>query len=328
MKKQNKKRHLKRTYIVLAALVVLLAVLQLFNEPVASRPVTGHMDEVPKEVINVLERSCYSCHSNEQKLSWFDRIAPVSWFVKKDIDRAREVLNFSESGSLSPAAIQGNMYAILNMVQSGKMPLPEYTVLHPGAKISARDISVIKKYALSLSGNNQGAIPNSHQLKAARPVSGAVPKTFPVSPNGVKYTDEFKNWPVISMSILFDNSIRVIYGNEIAARAVREENFHPWPNGSIVVKAVWKQQELPNGEIRTGAFVNAQFMEKDSQRYRDTEGWGFAKFSGQSLTPTGKTAMFAQESCIACHRKLAEPTGYLFDVPLKVNPKSILSKIH
>ncbi|MBC9929219.1 heme-binding domain-containing protein [Chitinophaga qingshengii] len=310
----------KRIYIVPAALVAVLLVLQLFTQPIASKPVTGHMEGVPEEVLAILQRSCYNCHSNEQHLSWFDKLAPAAWAVKKDVERAREVMNFSEWNKLSPADHTGKMYAILNMLQAGKMPLPEYLLLHPEAKISDRDIAVVKKYTLSLSGEDTG----HHD---AQPVTGGPRPTAPVSPNGVQYTDAFKQWPVISMSTLFDHSIRVIYGNDIAVKAVREENFFPWPDGAIVVKAVWKQETQPNGEIRPGEFVNAQFMEKDAQKYKTTEGWGFAKFSGPQLKPTGKDALFAQQSCIGCHRQLSAATGYLFDVPMKVNPPSLTDKI-
>lgn len=130
------------------------------------------------------------------------------------------------------------------------------------------------------------------------------------------------------MSTLFDNSIRVIYGNNIAVKAIEMENFHPWPDGSIVVKSVWKQSKLANGEIRPGSFINTQFMVKDSKKYTETEGWGFAKFSGMNLHPTGKDASFAKVSCIACHRQLAGKTGYLFDVPMKVNTRKFIQNLN
>ncbi|ASK29818.1 cytochrome P460 [Chryseobacterium sp. T16E-39] len=323
----KKKRTVKPLAILLIAILGTFAGLQLYNPPIEGKPVTGTI-EAPHEVVEILERSCFNCHSNEQKLSWYDQLAPLSWAVKKDVDRAREVMNFSEWSQVSPGEHKGRMYSILNMMQAGKMPLHEYTLLHASAKISAKDIEVIRKYTLSLSGKGPASvnkeIKDAHQeIKFASSAS----KTFPVSPNGVQYTPEFKNWKVISMSTLFDNSIRVIYGNDTAVKAVETENFHPWPDGSIVVKAVWKQSESPDGEIRPGEFINAQFMVKDSKKYTDTEGWGFAKFSGKDLHPTGKTASFAKESCIACHRQLAEPTGYLFDVPMKVNTKSLIEKL-
>ncbi|RQO33689.1 cytochrome P460 [Chryseobacterium sp. KBW03] len=311
--------------IVFLAILGIFGGLQLFSKPLEGKPATGKI-EAPREVISILENSCFSCHSNQQNLNWYDKIAPVSWAVNKDIKRAREVLNFSEWEKYSPAEHQGKMYAILNMMQSGKMPLHEYTLLHPSAKITAQDIETIKKYTLSLSSVSPSA-QNKMEAHSSSTTPIPTPAKFPVSPNGVQYTPDFKNWKVISMSTLFDNSIRVIYGNDIAVKAVETENFHPWPDGSIVVKSVWKQQELPDGEIRPGKFVNAQFMVKDAQQYKDTEGWGFAKFSGDELHPTGKTASFAKESCIACHRQLAEKTGYLFDVPMKVNTQRLIQNL-
>ncbi|MFP7655230.1 heme-binding domain-containing protein [Chryseobacterium proteolyticum] len=324
----KKKRTTKPIAILFIAIVGVFAGLQLFNSPIEGKPVTGTI-EAPHEVIAVLERSCFNCHSNEQKLSWYDQLAPISWGVKKDVERAREVMNFSEWSKVSPGEHKGRMYSILNMMQAGKMPLHEYTLLHASAKVSAKDIEVIRKYTLSLSGKS----PSPANTKEVKPLQQDIKTAsvshsgFPVSPNGVKYTPEFKNWKVISMSTLFDNSIRVIYGNSIAVKAVETDNFHPWPDGSIVVKAVWKQTEAPDGEIRPGEFINAQFMVKNSKKYTDTEGWGFAKFSGKDLHPTGNTASFARESCIACHRQLAEPTGYLFDVPMKVNTKNLIEKL-
>ncbi|RXM38345.1 cytochrome P460 [Chryseobacterium sp. CH21] len=312
--------------IVFLAILGISGGLQLFSRPLEGKPITGRI-EAPKEVISILENSCFNCHSNQQNLSWYDKITPISWAVNKDIKRAREVLNFSEWEKLSPAEHQGKMYAILNMMQSGKMPLHEYTLLHPSAKITEKDIETIKKYALSLS-SVQPSVQNTPEVYPTSPTpTNTISSKLPVSPNGVQYSPDFKNWKVISMSTLFDNSIRVIYGNDIAVKAVETDNFHPWPDGSIVVKSVWKQEELPNGEIRPGKFINAQFMVKDSRQYQDTEGWGFAKFSGDELHPTGKTASFAKESCIACHRQLAEKTGYLFDVPMKVNTQRLIQNL-
>lgn len=321
----KKKRNVNPIAVVFLAILGIFGILQLFNKPIEGKSVSKKI-EAPREVLAILENSCFACHSNEQKLSWYDKIAPISWSVDKDVKRAREVLNFSEWTD-SPSEHKGRMYAILNMMQSGKMPLHEYTLLHPSAKITPENIETIKKYTLSLSGvaPTKNKVKDIHQNTETS--EKITPSKFPVSPNGIQYTDEYKNWKVISMSTLFDNSIRVIYGNDIAVKAIETENFHPWPDGSVVVKSVWKQENSANGEIRAGDFVNAQFMVKDSKKYTDTEGWGFAKFSGNDLHPTGKTASFAKESCIACHRQLAEKTGYLFDVPMKVNTERLIKNL-
>ncbi|MCS3532160.1 heme-binding domain-containing protein [Chryseobacterium sp. JUb7] len=322
----KKKRPVKKPIaIIFLAVLGIFTVLQLFNKPLEGKPVTKKI-EAPREVLAILENSCFNCHSNQQNLSWYDKIAPISWAVNKDVQRAREVLNFSE-WNYSAGDHQGKMFAILNMMQAGKMPLHNYTLLHPSAKITAKDVETIKKYTLSLSGINTAQKEEKNIHQNSEPSKNPALSKFPVSPNGVQYTDDFKHWKVISMSTLFDKSIRVIYGNDIAVKAVETENFHPWPDGSIVVKSVWKQEKLADGEVRAGEFVNAQFMVKDSKKYTDTEGWGFAKFSGKDLHPTGKTASFAKESCIACHRQLGEKTGYLFDVPMKVNTERLIKNL-
>ncbi|MGK6340670.1 heme-binding domain-containing protein [Chryseobacterium sp. DT-3] len=320
----KKKKNVKPIAIIFLAVLGIFVGLQFFNQPLKGQPVSKKI-EAPREVLAILENSCFNCHSNQQNLSWYDKIAPISWAVNKDVTRAKEVLNFSE-WNYSAGEHQGKMYAILNMMQSGKMPLHEYTLLHPSAKITKEDIETVRKYTLSLS-----KLPpvkkekNLHQNIQTK--HNADPAKFPVSLNGIRYTDEFKNWKVISMSTLFDKSIRVIYGNDIAVKAIETDNFHPWPDGSIVVKSVWKQENFADGEVRAGEFINAQFMVKDSKKYTDTEGWGFAKFSGNDLHPTGKTASFAKESCIACHRQLGEKTGYLFDVPMKVNTERLIKNL-
>lgn len=303
MKIHSKKLILLSLFIV----VVLFGVVQLNNQPLEGRPVTGEIS-APREIVAILERSCYNCHSNKTTLNWYDKLAPLSWVVKKDVERAREVMNFSEWENISGEAHVGKMWAILNMVKAGKMPLKGYTLLHPEAKVSDTELEIIKNYVLSLT-QEKIAVKNKTMASA------------PQSPDGITYTDEFKNWKAISMSTLYDNSMRVIYGNDIAVQAIEKEKFHPWPDGAIVVKAVWEQVENEYGEVRAGDFLNAQFMVKDAEKFKDTEGWGFAKFSTNELIPTGKTALFAAQSCIACHRQLAKETGYLFNVPLKVNPK-------
>ncbi|WES98736.1 heme-binding domain-containing protein [Chryseobacterium arthrosphaerae] len=300
--------------------------LQFFNPPIEQKPVTGHLRNVPRQVEQILEQSCYNCHSNQQQLSFFDKIAPVSWIVNKDIARAREVMNFSEWDKLTDAEQKGKFYAIYNMVNAGKMPLPSYALTHPGAKLTAGEIGIIKQYAISLSAKDNFIpaqqtvdLPKENRLVQT---SGAVP----VSPNGIEYNTEFRNWKVIGMSTLIDNTIRVIYGNDIAVKAIEQENFHPWPDGSAVAKAVFKQTKKSNGDIAPGDFVNMQYMVKDGKEFTNTEGWGFAKFNGPELKPTGKTALFAQQSCISCHRQLAESTGFLFNVPPKVNSKKLIEQ--
>lgn len=41
-------------------------------------------------------RACYSCHSNETKVLWFEKAAPVQWYIANHVKEGRAALNFSE----------------------------------------------------------------------------------------------------------------------------------------------------------------------------------------------------------------------------------------
>ncbi|HET9770361.1 MAG TPA: heme-binding domain-containing protein, partial [Acidimicrobiia bacterium] len=40
--------------------------------------------------------ACFNCHSNETKVAWFERIAPLSWVIAGHVEDGRHELNFSE----------------------------------------------------------------------------------------------------------------------------------------------------------------------------------------------------------------------------------------
>ncbi|MGS2738183.1 heme-binding domain-containing protein [Sinomicrobium sp. M5D2P17] len=324
--KLQKKRNRKRVFQLAGAGVVLLFIgIQFTGKPIDNLP-GKTTTALPKEVHKILERSCFNCHSNTANLSWYDKVAPVSWLVKEDVLRARAAMNISQWNDLPPGALKGKLWAVLNMVKAGKMPLPHYLAVHPEAKITEADIQTIELYVRGL---NTGVIVKDTLRKESADKEFDIWRdlqqktdTSAISPNGVVYRDDFKHWEVMSMTTLYDNTIRVNYGNAITIKALKEKQINPFPDGAIVAKAVWEQVEGKHGEILPGKFVNVQIMEKNARKYTNTEGWGFAKFSTLELTPYGETADFAKTSCIGCHRLRAKETGYLFNIPLETKPET------
>jgi hypothetical protein len=59
-----------------------------------------------------------------------------------------------------------------------------------------------------------------------------------------------------------------------------------------------------------GTFAQVEFMVKDANKYKNTGGWGFARFVGKDLKPYGENAAFVSE-CYGCHLPVAE-NDYLF----------------
>ena len=144
-------------------------------------------------------------------------------------------------------------------------------------------------------------------------VSGAVGAAdLPVSPNGIAIYPDYISWKVVAPSYREDKGhIRVITGNEIAVTALRAGK-KPLPDGSILAKVAWKAEKHPSFPVATepGAFVQVEFMVKDAKKYKETGGWGFARFVGNELKPYGKDASFVAE-CFGCHVPVAN-NDYLF----------------
>ncbi len=137
--------------------------------------------------------------------------------------------------------------------------------------------------------------------------------------NGINYPIGLKNWRVISTSFRTDNKTqRVILGNSIAIKASRAGKTKPWPKGSILAKLVWKNSQHPKWDaaIVPGEFVHSEVMIKDTEKYKTTGGWGYARWIGLSQQPYGKNKSFAQ-TCLSCHTK-AKDSDFVFTMPAKI----------
>ena len=131
---------------VLWALAVVLTAIQFVpvdrsNPPVESKAVTSILVE------EILERSCYDCHSNETKWPWYSYLAPMSWLVAGDVADARAHLNFSTWNKYSAAERQGIWSEIWEEVADDRMPLWFYLPLHPAAKLSDDDHETLRDWA-------------------------------------------------------------------------------------------------------------------------------------------------------------------------------------
>ena len=122
----------------------------------------------------------------------------------------------------------------------------------------------------------------------------------PAPSHGVGYPDGWQNWATIAVSHRTDNNtMRVILGNDVAVKAARSGNTNPWPDETILGKVVWKDTQLENWKAATapGKFVHAEFMFKDSKKYNESYGWGWARWVGLEQNPFDK----GMRVCTDCH---------------------------
>jgi hypothetical protein len=144
-------------------------------------------------------------------------------------------------------------------------------------------------------------------------------------PGGIAFS-EFKGyeaWQTISVSHN-DRVVAVILGNPVmidAYRAGIPGNGKPFPDGAKMAKVHWTQtqSEFFHEATVPGKLVNVDFMVKDSKRFADSGGWGYAVFdydaASDTFTPgtmAGKPPQGNDAKCgTACH-KLAAATDFIF----------------
>lgn len=299
--------------ILLLALVVFIGI-QFIRPDLPQGPTTAEID-APAPIKQILERSCFNCHSNQTKLRWFDKVAPASWLVASHVKEGREFLNFSKWDSMAPADRSAMLYLAANQIMYHTMPLPAYVALHPESKLSTEDVDVLKAYF-----NTTAARSHADSGQVLDPLAHEHPTDVALAPNGIAYVKGWENWKAISTTDRFDNgTLRVIYGNDIAVKAIADKHINPWPDGTTFAKVAWDQLTDSLGNIRSGNFKQVEFMIKDKQKYASTEGWGFARWRGLKLKPYGKDAFFTTE-CTTCHAPMKD-NDFVFSIPLALTKK-------
>lgn len=303
--------------------VLVFAALQLVRPGIPSVPTTAEV-QAPPEVKRILQKDCYSCHSNERRLAWFDQIVPGYWLVRHDILTAREHLNFSTVGSKPAAAQKATLYEAVNMIQLGAMPLPSFLKLHPADRVTAEELATLKAYLAPWTAARSQP---SDAATAVAPGASAPVRLASVSPssvsltavppelNGFAFDPDFENWKPISTTDRGDNNtFRFILGNDVAVKAAQSGNISPWPDGARFAKIAWQQEPGTDGLLHPGKFVQVELMLKHAALYKETEGWGWGRWRGAELKPYGQDARFVNE-CTGCHRPL-RGDDYVYTLPI------------
>ena len=227
-----------RTLVKLAvAGVAAFALLQLIRPGIPTKPATAEI-QAPPEIRSILDKDCYSCHSDERRLSWFDEIVPGYWLVRSDILTARQHLNFSTIGAKPAAAQRATLFEAASMIQLGAMPLPQFTLLHPDARVTPAELTTLKTY-LAPWATPPPPADAAASIPAEPPISLANVKP---ELNGLAFDPTFKTWKPISTTDRGDNNtFRFILGNDIAVKAAQSGNISPWPDGTRFAKIAWQQ---------------------------------------------------------------------------------------
>ena len=143
---------LKQSFLVLVALIAAIQFVRpsRINPPVnTSREITT-VHPAPTEVTSTLQRSCNDCHSNRTVWPWYSNVAPASWLVAHDVNAGRSALNFSDWGVMDVGKRQESVGKICEEVRDGEMPMSQYVLLHPRARLTTRDTQALCSWALQI----------------------------------------------------------------------------------------------------------------------------------------------------------------------------------
>tara|TARA_R100000935_G_C2837459_1_gene168958 strand:+ start:1920 stop:2372 length:453 start_codon:yes stop_codon:yes gene_type:complete len=143
--------------IKIIALVLLVAFIGIQFMP-ANRnqsnvvPDTDFMvvNNVPANIENKIQVSCYDCHSNNTAYPWYNKVQPVAWFLEDHIKEGKAELNFNEWDEYSDRRKNSKLRSIISQIEDDKMPLDSYTIIHADAKFSEDEKSEIIAYMAQL----------------------------------------------------------------------------------------------------------------------------------------------------------------------------------
>ena len=130
-------------------------------------------------------------------------------------------------------------------------------------------------------------------------------------PNGLSFA-EFKGydtWQTIAPSQT-PEELKAILGNPVMIAALKggiPGNGTPVPDGAMMTKIDWLKQSNPESPYAVDvpkALKSVSFMVKDSKRFADSGGWGYAQFTyvpgSDSFTPVGTGSACGY----ACHTRV------------------------
>jgi hypothetical protein len=119
----------------------------------------------------------------------------------------------------------------------------------------------------------------------------------------------YEGWPAIAPSYT-DHGTKVILGNPIMMQAYSAgipDKGQPVPDGAMMAKIEWEQKKDTNSPYDVtvpDTLKSLAFMVKDSKRFANTGGWGWAKFDYDSKSKTLQPEGTGTACGYACHQRV------------------------
>jgi hypothetical protein len=137
-------------------------------------------------------------------------------------------------------------------------------------------------------------------------------------PNGLAFSEfrGYEDWQTVAVSQT-GNMIEVILANPVMINAYRSGvpgNGTHFPDGSKIAKIHWtaiKSAEAPAPTTVSDALHDVDFIAKDSKRFPNSNGWGYAQFNYNAASDTFMPEGSGTGCGAACHTIVAAK-DYIF----------------
>jgi Cytochrome P460 len=138
-------------------------------------------------------------------------------------------------------------------------------------------------------------------------------------PDGLAFSEfrGYEGWQTVAVSDT-ENLIAVIVANPVmidAYRAGVPGNGKPFPDGSKIAKIHWKRKKSAEAPDPTtvvpDTLDDVDFIARDSKRFPDTGGWGYAEFDYNAASDTFTPKGSGVDCGHACHTIVAAK-DYIF----------------
>jgi hypothetical protein len=137
-------------------------------------------------------------------------------------------------------------------------------------------------------------------------------------PDGLAFSDfrGYEDWQVVSVART-EEVLKVIVANPVMIEAYKAGipgNGKPFPDGSKIAKIQWipkKSTEAPFDVSVPDTLKDLFFIEKDSKRFADIGGWGYALFDHDSASDTIRPNGSGVNCGTQCHT-IVKAKDYIF----------------
>jgi len=120
---------------------------------------------VPDSVHQILQASCYDCHSNNTLYPWYNNIQPVAWWLNRHIQNGKRALNFSEFATYAVQRKYKKLNGIIKEIRSDGMPLSSYTLIHRYAILSPDQKNLLINWATTIRDSIKANTPADSLVK-------------------------------------------------------------------------------------------------------------------------------------------------------------------